>query len=116
MAWVTLEPSTDAPVVVRPLVDSNRASALVGMAPELWKGIAPTQLAISQAPLWGRGRVIGCFRISAISDPVGVGSLPENIAKVLRKPDAKRSKKERDVLQKHYLASAPEIRKLDSEL
>ena len=65
---------------------------------------------------YGRGRTIGCFRISAISDPAGIGTLPKTIAAALRKPADKRSKKERSALNAHFVKSSPAIRKLDLEL
>ena len=65
---------------------------------------------------FGSGRTIGCFRISTISDPAGIGRLPGNIAAALRKTDNKRSKKERNALNAHYVKSSPEIRQLDLEL
>lgn len=65
---------------------------------------------------FGRGRTIGCLRLSAISDPSGVGALPKEVSSALRKPAARRSKKQTAALQAHFVKSSPEIQKLDIEL
>ncbi len=65
---------------------------------------------------FGQGRVIGNLRLSAISDPSGAGSLPSEIASILKKPNAKRNPKQRNKLKAHFLKSNPKLVKLEAEL
>jgi len=65
---------------------------------------------------FGQGRTIGCLRLSAISDPAGLGALPKDVATILRKPAAKRSKKEHGKLAAHFTKSNPELDALELEL
>jgi hypothetical protein len=65
---------------------------------------------------FGQGRVIGNLRLSAISDPTGTGSLPKEITAILKKPSAKRNKKQRNKLKAHFLKSNPKLAKLETEL
>ncbi|MDA0765913.1 MAG: PSD1 and planctomycete cytochrome C domain-containing protein [Verrucomicrobia bacterium] len=65
---------------------------------------------------FGQGRTIGCLRLSAMSDSAGLGALPKDIATILRKPAAKRSKKEHGKLTAHFTKSNPELDALELEL
>jgi hypothetical protein len=65
---------------------------------------------------YGRGRVIGCLRLSAISDPSGIGALPKDIAAALRKQEKKRSKKDRDKLNAYFVKTSADLQKLNLEL
>lgn len=65
---------------------------------------------------FGQGRVIGNLRLSAISDPSGAGSLPNEIASILKKRNTKRNAKQRNKLKAHFLKSNPMLVKLEAEL
>ena len=65
---------------------------------------------------FGKGRVIGNLRLSAISDPSGVGSLPRGILAVLKKPTGKRKAKDVEKLKAHFLESDARFAKLETNL
>ena len=65
---------------------------------------------------FGKGRVIGNLRISAISDPSGVGSLPPGIVAILKKPEGKRNAKQGEKLRSHFLKSYPKFVRLEGQL
>ncbi|NNM29934.1 MAG: DUF1553 domain-containing protein [Akkermansiaceae bacterium] len=73
------------------------------------------KLVVTLEQNFGRGRVIGRLRLSAISDPAGIGTLPEDIAKILGKPEGKRSRKDKNALTDHFVKNSPGIRELDLE-
>ena len=65
---------------------------------------------------FGKGRVIGNLRISTISDPSGVGSLPSGIVAILKKSEGKRNGKQVEKLRSHFLNSDPKLVRLEAQL
>jgi hypothetical protein len=80
------------------------------------KNSAKTTFIFTLEQNFGKGRSIGCFRLSAISNPNGLSTLPDALASILRKPAAERSKAETAKLTTHYTNNNPEVVALDTEI
>lgn len=65
---------------------------------------------------FGKGRVIGNFRLAAISDPTGVGSLPKNVLSIFENLEGQGNAKQVEKLKAHFFKSDAEIVKLEAQL
>ena len=61
---------------------------------------------------FGGRRTLGRFRLSAHVGKLGGSGKPDAVAKLLAVPAEKRSKKQKQQIEEHYLNSIPEIKKL----
>lgn len=76
----------------------------------------PTTLVVTLDQNYGQGRVIGNLRLSAISDPAGLGALPAGVVKILELPADQRTAKQRNKLKAHFAKSNPALVKLEAQI
>jgi len=70
-----------------------------------------TQLEFSIIQNYGGGRTIGRARLSVIEEAPDTLNIPDNVIRILKK--TKRTKKEKNDLEKHFLSRHPELKALE---